>query len=40
MADSKRKSAAVKAAKKKADDLNKRANLLKKATGGRINRKK
>lgn len=40
MADNKRKTAAIRAAKKKADDLDKRADMLKRATGGKINRRK
>lgn len=40
MSDSKRKAAAIRAAKKIADDLNKRATAMRKAAGGKITRKK
>lgn len=36
MSDTKRKNAAIKAAKSKAEDLTKRANALKLASGGKL----
>lgn len=40
MSDSKRKSAAIKAAKAKAEDLTKRAQAMQFAAGGKLNKKK